>query len=85
MLFRELKRGQPGRGAGRDDLSNARRGFQRFRSRGAKRDAREDHSKKGRGTSVGFDFRVRPGGTKQKRSFGWRTEVEVVGLLPWRE
>jgi hypothetical protein len=45
----------------------------------------QDHSKKGRGTSVGFDFRVRPDGAKQKRGFGWRTGVEVVRLLPWRE
>jgi hypothetical protein len=85
-LFRERMRGQPGRGAGRDDLSIARRGGRR--SSGcpeAKRDAVEDYPKKGRGTSVGFDFRVRPGGAKQKRGFGWRTGVEVAGLLLWRE
>jgi hypothetical protein len=80
-LFRERMRGQPGRGAGRDGLSIARRGFQRFRSKGAKRDAEDDHPKKGRRTSVGFDFRVRPGGAKQKRGFGWRTGVEVAWLL----
>ena len=80
-LFRERMRGQPGRGAGRDDLSTARRGFQRFRSEGAKRDAVEGDPKKGRGTSVGFDFRVRPGGAKQKRGFGRRTGVEVARLL----
>jgi len=84
-LFRERMRGQPGRGAGRDDLSTARRGFNDLRIEGAKRDAVEGHPKKGRGTSVGFDFRVRPGGTKQKRGFGWRTGVEVAGLLLWRE
>jgi len=81
-LFRERMRGQPGRGAGRDDLSIARRGRRRFSDRSKQSGTLvEGYPKKGRGTSVGFDFRVRPGGTKQKRGFGWRTEVEVAGLL----
>ena len=74
-------RGQPGRGAGRDDLPVARRGSwisswdlvsEAGRERG--------YPKKGRGTSDGLD--LWSGRTsKDKRTFGRRSQVEVRAPL----
>ncbi|HUG45918.1 MAG TPA: hypothetical protein VMK31_05325 [Sphingomicrobium sp.] len=50
----------------------------------AKRDANEDHPKKGRGTSIGFGFRARPGRFEtESGAFSRRIGVEAARLLPW--
>ena len=71
----EAMRGQPGRGAGRVGLPQARRGFRMvlgsFRSKAGRK---SDRPKKGRRTSDGFDFRVRLDGSKDQQSSGLQDE-----------
>jgi hypothetical protein len=71
-------RGQSGRGAGRDDLPFARRGFSALRSGKSKAGRRSGHPKKGRGTSELLRLRARHERTQVELSSGskvWESEA----------